>query len=686
MSGTRRENNVAGQQVGTVIGQLHRLVGRPGESAPSDALLLEDFIVRRDEKAFEVLVWRHASMVLGVCGRVLRDSHAAEDAFQAAFLVFARKADTIGRRESVGGWLYKVAHRVALRARYRARRDARVEPLGDPPGRETTDAIVWNDLRPVLDEEIGRLPEKYRVPFVLCYLEGLTNEEAAGQIGCPKGTVLSRLARGREWLRTRLARRGVSLPAASLLTILSANAVPASVPTALVGYTVRAAIPFAAGKAAGGLVPASVATLTDGVLYAMLATKLRLPAAVIAVVVLSAGAGLFGRQAVPGGLPNAAVPTTSPANTPAVAAATAADPPPAATAGDRGNEKQPDIQGYVVAVSPDGKTITVDAVRERGGKAVRTEVTIGEKTALMYDQVAANKAKPTEGYAASVWTGGAAKGPAARIDFWGPEAANRGLGLPGIVTGIDEDGKGFELKWYSEPVKVRRYRFNDKTVLHFYSAAPGKAEIAEKMEAIVFTDEAASEGENRVAGYVELFGGTQGRLDREPDVTGKLLAADDKTLTMEVPPAARGGEPKKVVFNLGAKCSIGYRNVGPGGAKPVAGQVAKVWLAEGSKDTASDVTFTGVVADRWVTIVGKVVGVSGDGATVTLEQASAVPDEKPRRVEIKLAGETKIVYSKVGPGEAKPTVGYAAELRLLDGSKDTASIAYFTKSSDDQGR
>src|SRR5438552_14443728 len=102
------------------IAQLRRLIGQAGEAAPSDAVLLEDFVARRDEKAFEVLVWRHAAMVLGVCNRVLRDSHAAEDSFQAAILVFARKAASIGNRESVASWLYKVAYRVALRARKKA--------------------------------------------------------------------------------------------------------------------------------------------------------------------------------------------------------------------------------------------------------------------------------------------------------------------------------------------------------------------------------------------------------------------------------------------------------------------------------------------------------------------------------------------------------------------------------------
>ena len=216
---------MAGGRVRAAIDQVHRLIGRRDGVALSDAQLLADFVTDRDEKGFEVLVWRHGAMVLSLCRRVLGDVHDAEDAFQATFLVFARKAASIGRGESVGGWLYKVAYRVALRARATtARRRGQEEPIDDLPGLTPDDDLIWRDLRPVLDEEIDRLPVKYRVPFVLCYLEGRTNEEAAEEIGCPKGTILSRLSRGREQLRSRLARRGLTLSVGCLVTALSENA------------------------------------------------------------------------------------------------------------------------------------------------------------------------------------------------------------------------------------------------------------------------------------------------------------------------------------------------------------------------------------------------------------------------------------------------------------------------------
>ncbi len=202
---------MADGQLNTVIGQLRRRLGRQSGCTLTDGQLLDDFVTRGDEAAFEVIVWRHGAMVFNLCKRLLHDGHEAEDAFQAAFLVFARKAGSIGKGESVGSWLYKVAYRVALRARAKAaRRNIPTEATDEVPAREEPDDVVWRDLRPVLDEEIDRLPEKYRVPFVLCYLEGHTNEEAAEQLGCPKGTVLSRLSRGRERLRSRLALAGLA--------------------------------------------------------------------------------------------------------------------------------------------------------------------------------------------------------------------------------------------------------------------------------------------------------------------------------------------------------------------------------------------------------------------------------------------------------------------------------------------
>ena len=176
----------------------------------SDAQLLDGFLARSGEAAeaaFEALVARHGPMVLDVCSNVLRDSHDAQDAFQATFLVLASRAGSIRRRDALAGWLLGVARRVALRsrtdlARRRAYEGRAAEMKTDL---QQDRAESW----PELHEEIGRLPERYREPVVLCYLEGLSTDAAALRLGCPEGTVLSRLSRARERLQGRLTRRGL---------------------------------------------------------------------------------------------------------------------------------------------------------------------------------------------------------------------------------------------------------------------------------------------------------------------------------------------------------------------------------------------------------------------------------------------------------------------------------------------
>jgi RNA polymerase sigma factor (sigma-70 family) len=278
---------MADRPLQNVIHHLRRVVSREKTGELTDAQLLDDFVQRRDEAAFELLVWRHAALVLGTCRRLLHDRHEAEDAFQATFLVLIRKAASISNRDSLGSWLHKVAVRIAQRARTRAaKRSCQTLPGEDIPARESSEELLWRDLRPVLDEEVNRLPEKYRRPFVLCYLEGHTNEQAAEQLGCPRGTILSRLARGRERLRVRLARRGVVLSGIVLSTLLLHKTTEAAVPAALVSVIVKAAIPFAAGTAAAGLVSARAAAWTEGVLKAMLLTKLKISTALVVVAAL----------------------------------------------------------------------------------------------------------------------------------------------------------------------------------------------------------------------------------------------------------------------------------------------------------------------------------------------------------------------------------------------------------------
>src|SRR5262249_12149657 len=272
---------------------LRSLTGASGVDARDDDLLRR-FADQRDEAAFAGLVQRHGPMVLGVCQRVLGNVHDAEDAFQAAFLVLARRVAGGFRPRLLGLWLHSVAARTALRARTALARRRAKERAAAVPSADQTPEPAWSDLRPVLDDEIGRLPAKYRRPFVLCYLEDLTNEEAAAAIGCPKGTILSRLAWARERLRSRLMRRGLASAAALVGAESSHNMLAARVSPALAALTARAATAFAwrAGPVAG--VSDSVVALTHGVLHAMIMHKIRTAAAfVLAIGLAVAGAGVL---------------------------------------------------------------------------------------------------------------------------------------------------------------------------------------------------------------------------------------------------------------------------------------------------------------------------------------------------------------------------------------------------------
>jgi RNA polymerase sigma factor (sigma-70 family) len=293
---------MARERLRAVLGQLRRFVGAQGAGGLPDAQLLERFLTHRDEAAFDVLLWRHGPIVLGVCRRVLRHDQDAEDAFQATFLAFVRKGRSIGKRASVGGWLYKVAYRTALAARSAAARRGAHEKQGlDVPATAPPDGLVWRDLRPVLDAEVNRLPEKYRVPFVLCHLEGMTTEEAARHLGWPRGTVGTRVAWARERLRARLTRRGLTLSAGGLALVLAQGARAGAVPAPLAGSAVKAALLFAANPAAG-VIPAGVAALTEGVLRAMWWTKGKLAVAVVlALGVVGTGVGVSMRPALRAG-------------------------------------------------------------------------------------------------------------------------------------------------------------------------------------------------------------------------------------------------------------------------------------------------------------------------------------------------------------------------------------------------
>ncbi len=265
-----------------VFEQLRRAVLRDGEAG--DGELLGQFIERRDEAALAALVQRHGPMVWGVCRRLL-SHHDAEDAFQAAFLVLVRKASSVSPRGMVGNWLYGVSHQTALQARRSAvRRRARETTVNRMPDPETLSLDPWAEVQPLLDQELSRLPENYRAVVVLCDLEGRTRKEAARQLRVPEGTVAGRLARARTMLAKRLAQRGVTLAGGALAAVLAQHAASAVVPAAVVSNTIGAATLVAAGQVAmAGVISVEVATLTEGVLKAMLISKLKALVAIVLV-------------------------------------------------------------------------------------------------------------------------------------------------------------------------------------------------------------------------------------------------------------------------------------------------------------------------------------------------------------------------------------------------------------------
>ncbi|MDY3552881.1 sigma-70 family RNA polymerase sigma factor [Gemmata sp. JC717] len=284
----------------------------PTVSGSGDAELVRRFAETGDETAFELLVWRHAPLVQRVCVAVLRDRHAAEDAAQATFLILARKAQTFTGHGAVVGWLYRVARRVSVRlARQRARQPVGTE-LRDvvaPAAPDTSDTgALW--------EEVARLPERYRVPVLLCFCEGLTHAEAARRTGLPVGTVAGRLARAKELLARRLSRRGFTLGAVALPVVAGA----------FVGSTARAAAELAAGRLIGSLISPTVLQLTQGAMRSMTATLFKTAAAVLAACAAAASVWAL----VPGGAP-----LPEPQTTPAVLVPVAAPAPnDAGTAAD----------------------------------------------------------------------------------------------------------------------------------------------------------------------------------------------------------------------------------------------------------------------------------------------------------------------------------------------------------------
>jgi RNA polymerase sigma factor (sigma-70 family) len=258
-----------------VVRELRRAALLQQAAERSDTELLEWFVASGEEAAFEALVRRHGPMVLGLCKRILKHAQDAEDAFQATFVVLMRRASSILKREMLASWLYGVAYRIAMRARSvssrrRVQEREYLEEMCAKPQPEDPD----RDLAALLDQEVNRLPAKYRTPLVLCELQGRSRKDAATELGLNEGTLSSRLARARDLIRKRLVRRGITVSAGALAAILTPATATAEVPATLLSTTVKVAL-AGTGVAAGGLASAKVAWLAQKAIEGLFLARLK---------------------------------------------------------------------------------------------------------------------------------------------------------------------------------------------------------------------------------------------------------------------------------------------------------------------------------------------------------------------------------------------------------------------------
>jgi RNA polymerase sigma factor (sigma-70 family) len=345
---------MAQAQLIPVLDHLRRMTGAAQVKDLSDAQLLQRFTAQREESAFAALVQRHGRLVWSVCRQVLHHEQDAEDAFQATFLVLARQAASIRASQAVASWLYRVAHRIATKASAtQARRHAHEQVNESLPQKEHPSEVTWRELQELLHEELDRLPEKYRAPFLLCCLEGKTREEAAQHLGWKEGTLSARLAQARKQLRQRLARRGVTLASMAYGWALSRQA--GAAPAALVRATVRVAT-LVVDNPAAGVVSAPVAALMERGPKALVGAigKIAL-LLVLAASLATAGRELLARPE--GAAPTQPSPAMGPQKSPAqgkAAAKPGQDRPPSSPAKDN-LKNSVTLKGRVLG--PDGKPI-----------------------------------------------------------------------------------------------------------------------------------------------------------------------------------------------------------------------------------------------------------------------------------------------------------------------------------------
>jgi RNA polymerase sigma factor (sigma-70 family) len=669
----------------TFVGQLRRMLGAAEARAMPDRELLARFVNASDQAAFELIVWRHGGMVLDVCRRLLRQDCDVEDAFQATFLVLVRKAGSIHKGTALAGWLYRVAYRIAQRARVdAARRQRREDPWEEPDELPADPEFLEEPLSPVITEELSRLPAHYRDPLVLCCLEGRTNAEAAKALGCPAGTVYSRLARGREKLRARLARRGVTVSAGALAALLAGREATAGVSVALAQTATCAATAFAAGHIAAGVACARAASLAQGVLTTMWITQVQKAAALFLAAVLvfgSAGLASAHRSAAQGQLP---------ASLAMLPRADSLEP----FADKQKKELGPSVHGVVRSVDAGKNMIIITAHKEGTKQSEEKTLTLSADVRILLEDQLSKKEPASQGKLTDLSEGTLvhvqmsadgklvarinARGPTLHANLKQADAAQNAV----LITVKDKDaGTVNEQRFLlAEGAKVL---LNDGLSKGTPDQEGKLADLQEGTAVLVHLnvrrDKALSV---RVLGK-GVFGVLRSHDAGNNTITigvkedGQLV---DKTYTLAKDARIGNLTPGDLVnlrlsvFNKELVVSAEGRNKGSEEKqKPEEGD-------KGQKPKDGD------KPQKAPDLSGVISAVSGDLRTITLSLPPLVKGDATRTAEIRITDKTKVTYFGVDAAGEQPTVGYSVQVWLAEGSQDTAAGLRLGRKDADAGK
>jgi hypothetical protein len=462
---------------------------------------------------------------------------------------------------------------------------------------------AWSDLGPLIDQELNALADNYRVPVVLCDLEGKSQREAAKQLGWPEETLMTRLARARQMLAKRLSRQGVALSAGALAMLLTKNGAAASVPATLTASTTKAAALVAGGQAATALLTAKVTALTEGVLQAMFIAKIK-SAALILFMALILGAGIS--SFLPGIPASQALAAEKQPDTPIRVVNPETERPTALVEQERGGKTAPDpnaanFQGKIVAVAKDGKSFTLESTTsptQRGEEAVKKQVTIkiDDKTELKFFGVGPDGAKLAVGLSVQIWITADAKDVAAKIQIGSIKEDRLGLAFSGKLAAVSKDGRTltFESGRRGDDANTTEIKLTARTMLAYADIAKNANKPTVGYDADVWLERGSKTDAAAISFRGAESPGRESGQDRAGQrVNGKVvgIGKDGKSFTIEVPPTERGQAAEKLTITISANTRVIFNNVGPSGAHLTEGHSATITLADGSKDTAFLVTF-----------------------------------------------------------------------------------------------